>query len=86
MNAKEIIKLIDILIGGTEAVGDSAVDRTVEENLKKLIDITNWCLDGIANSATTRHRHEGSMRVIGERAFSTMCEYHEWLQEQIEAD
>ena len=42
MNHEEIIKLLGILIGGTEAVGDSAVDHQVEANLKTLIDVTNW--------------------------------------------
>ncbi len=86
MNASEIIKLLDILIGGTEAVGDSATDKKVEENLMKLIDVTNWCIDGIAQSAETRHKPEYSMREIGERAFSALDEIRNWLQERIEAD
>ena len=54
MNDKEIIKLLDILIGTTEAVGDSAVDDKVESNLKTLIDVANWCMDGVSQSASTR--------------------------------
>lgn len=86
MDSKEIIKLLEILIGGTEAVGDSSVDGKVEKNLMKLIDITNWCLDGVAQSSETRHRFEHSMRNIGERAFSAMDEWKTWLQERIDAD
>ena len=41
MNDKEIIKLLEILIGTTEAVGDSAVDDKVESNLTTLIDVAN---------------------------------------------
>ena len=44
----EITKLLETLIGGTTAVGDSAVDHEIEENLKKLIDVINWCFDGLA--------------------------------------
>lgn len=82
--SREITKVLDTLIGGTTAVGDSAIDHDIEENLKTLIDVVNWCLDGIADSAYTRHNYQGSMRDIGERAFSAMCEYRDWLNEQIE--
>ncbi len=86
MDSKEIIKLLEILIGGTEAVGDSSVDDKVDKNLMKLIDITNWCLDGVAQSSETRHRFEYSMRNIGERAFNAMDEWKTWLQERIDAN
>lgn len=84
MNTDEIIKLLGILIGGTEAVGDSAVDHKVEANLKTLIDVTNWCLDGIHQSSWTRHRFEGSMRDVGKRAFASLVEFRDWLNEVIE--
>ncbi len=86
MNDKEIIKLLEILIGATEAIGDSAVDDKIESNLKTLIDVANWCMDGVSQSASTRHRTECSMREVGERAFSTLCEWEEWLKERILAD
>ena len=81
---REITKIMDTLIGATTAVGDSAIDREIEENLKTLIDVINWCMDGLADSASTRHNYQGSMRDVGERAFSAMCEYRDWLNEQIE--
>ena len=86
MNDKEIIKLLEILIGQTEAVGDSAVDDKVESNLKTLIDVANWCMDGVSQSASTMHRPEYSMRKIGERAFSALCEWEEWLKERTQAE
>lgn len=86
MDDKEIIKLLWILIGTTEAVGDSAIDNKVEINLKTLIDVANWCMDGVSQSASTRHRPEYSMRKVGERAFSALCEWEEWLKERIQAD
>ena len=82
--SQEITKVLDALIGRTTAVGDSAIDHEIEENLKTLIDVVNWCLDGIADSADTRHNYQGSMRDIGERAFSAMCEWQEWLKAQID--
>lgn len=86
MNDREIIKLLEILIGTTEAVGNSEVDDKIESNLKTLIDVANWCMDGVNQSASTRHRPEYSMRKVGERAFSALCEWEEWLKEQIQAD
>ena len=86
MNHEEIIKLLGVLIGDVEAIGDSAIDRKIEANLKTLIDITNWCLDGIHQSSCTRHRFEGSMRDVGERAFSSLVEFRDWLNEVIEQD
>ena len=80
----EIIKLLGILIGGTEAVGDSEADNKIEANLKTLIDVTNWCLDGIHKSSRTRHRFERSMRDVGERAFASLAEIRDWLNEVIE--
>lgn len=86
MTANEIIKVLENLIGATEAVGDSAVDHKIEANLKTLIDVANWCMDGVSQSASTRHRPEYSMRKVGERAFSALCEWEEWLKERIQAD
>lgn len=86
MNDREIIKLLEILIGTTEAVGDSAVDDKIESNLEALIDVANWCMDGVSQSASTRHRPEYSMRKVGERAFSALCEWEEWLKERIQTD
>lgn len=82
MNYREIVKLLEILIGTTEAVGDSAYDDKIESNLKTLIDVANWCMDSVSQSASTRHRPEYSMRKIGERAFSALCEWEEWLKER----
>ena len=86
MNDKEIIKLLEILIGQTEAIGDPAVDDKIESNLKTLIDVANWCMDSVSKSASTRNRPEYSMREVGERAFSALCEWEEWLKERIQAE
>ena len=86
MNSHEIIKLLDNLIGPVEAYGDSATDKRVMENLKTLIDVTNWCLDGVNQSSWTRHRPEKSMREIGETAFSALMEYEDWIRARREED
>lgn len=85
-NSREIIYIVDKLIGTTTAVGDSASDEIIDKNLRNLIDIVNWALDGIADSAKTRHRWEASMRNTGERAFSALCEWKDWIDATINLD
>ena len=86
MTSKEIIKVVDKLIGMTTAIGESNADEKIDANLMKMIDLVNWLLDGIADSARTRHRPEDSMRRTGERAFSAMCEWKDWLDTAINMD
>ena len=86
LNSQEIIKVLDALIGKTEAVGDSWKDDEIEQNLMMLIDITNWCLDGILFSSNTRDRIEYSMRIVGDRAYSALLDYKKWLNDVIEVE
>lgn len=86
LKSQEIIKVVDALIGPTTAVGDSAIDSQIEKNLKNAIDLVNWLFDGIADSARTRHRFEHSMRFTGERAFSAMNEWKDWLETTVNLD
>lgn len=85
-NSSENIYIVDKLIGPTTAVGDSASDEIIDNNLRNLIDLVNWALDGIADSAKTRHRFEASMRNTGERAFSALCEWKDWIDATINLD
>lgn len=84
LDSGEIIKLLENLIGATEAVGDSWADEKIEKNLMTLIDVTNWCIDGVAQSSETKNRTEWSMRRIGERAFGALLDWKEWLAERSE--
>lgn len=83
MTSTEIIKLLDILIGSVEATGNEVADEQIEKNLMKLIDVVNYCLDGVMFASETRHSLEYSKRRIGERAFAAMAEWNEWLSEQV---
>lgn len=80
LNSQEIIKLLDNLIGATEAVGDTWADEKSEENLKVLIDVTNWCLDGVFQSSETCGRAENSMQKVGWIAKSALFEWEQWLE------
>ena len=79
LNSAEIIKLLDILIGQTEAVGETNADEVILENLKTLIDVTNWCIDGIHQSSGTVGRPEASMHKIGWTAQCALDDYRVWL-------
>lgn len=84
LDSGEIIKLLENLIGGTEAVGDSWADVKIETNLMTLIDVANWCIDEVAQSSEAKKRTEYSMRRIGERAFEALIDWERWLAERIE--
>ena len=79
-NYNEIIKILNALVGMTEPTADSAIDENVEENLKVLIDVVNWCLDEMYYSARYRKSPYGSARAIGERAYAAMLEWEGWLK------
>lgn len=84
LDSSEIIKLLDNLIGETEAVGDSSADEIILDNLMTLIDVTDWCIDGVAKSSKTRNRQEWSMQFIGKGAFKALLRWKEWLTERSE--
>lgn len=84
LDSSEIIKLLDNLIGPIIAVGESNADERVMGNLKTLIDVTNWCIDGIHQSSETMGRPEYSMHQVGFHARCTLDEYRQWLNELFE--
>ena len=78
--SKEIIKLLDTTVGKTEAVGDSIADEHRLDNLKTLIDVTNWCMDGLQYAMDSGlGRPEASMHEIGFTAQCALDEYREWI-------
>lgn len=81
MTGQEICNLLDIVIGPTEPVADSAIDLEREENLKILIDIGNWVLDGLYYAAEHRKDPYYSSSKVGEKAYGAMLEWKNWLAE-----
>lgn len=79
MTSREICKLLEIVVGETEPIADSAIDSVREENLKTLIDIGDWVLDGLLYAAEHRKDPYYSSQAIGEKAYATMLEWKEWL-------
>lgn len=80
IESKEIIKVLGILIGETEATGSQIEDDRRLDNLKVLIDVTNWCMDGLQYAMDSgQGRFEYSMREIGYTAQGALLEYKEWI-------
>jgi hypothetical protein len=79
LSTKEIIKLVDVLIGEVEAVGESREDENRLENLNALICLTDDCLSKISLAARTSTRQEESMRKIGRKALKYLAESAEWF-------
>jgi len=85
LKSQDIIKVVDALIGPTTATGSEDKDRVIRNNLCKTIDLINWLLDGIVDSAGTRHAVEDSARLVGETAFGALYEWRDWMPGAIEA-
>ena len=82
LKSNEITKVLDVLIGEVEAVGESNADGRRLDNLKTLIDVTNWCLDHLEFAMDSgQGRAEASMHMIGYTAQLALDEYKTWLNE-----
>ena len=84
MTSREICKLLEVVVGETEPIADSAIDDVREENLKTLIDIGDWVLDGLLYAAEHRKDPYYSSQTIGETAYAAMLEWKEWLEQKEE--
>lgn len=82
LKSNEITKVLEVLIGEVEAVGESNADERRLDNLKTLIDVTNWCLDGLQFAMESgQGRVEASMHTISYTAQLALDEYKTWLNE-----
>ena len=80
LTSDEIIRLLEVLIGSTAAVGETNMDNEIMENLKTLIDVGDYCLDKLYLASTTCGRPEASMHEIGWTARCVMDEWKNWLE------
>lgn len=82
---REITKLLDVLIGKVEAVGETNEDERRLDNLKTLIDVTNWCLDGLQFAMASGYgRPEDSMAKIRYTAQCALDEYRVWITDTLD--
>ncbi len=85
LDSLETIEALANLVGSVYPSGDTLEDRERVDNLCVLIDIVNWALDTIEDSAESRYDvpyyygHE-----IGDRAYSALCEWRDRLVEHVE--
>jgi len=81
----EITKLLDVLIGEVEAVGETNEDNRRLDNLKTLIDVTNWCLDGLQFAMASGYgRPEYSMAKISYTAQCALDECGRWITDTLD--
>lgn len=86
IDAGTILKVTRNLIGDTEPYGDSAIDRERTQNLDKLIYIVDELLYDVEKVAVNKDRHEGSMRMMGEKAHEAMSGWWSWIDEYLEGE
>lgn len=80
MDASTILEVTRTLIGDTEPYGDSSIDRERTQNLDKLIYIVDELLYDVEKVAVNKDRHEGSMRMMGEKAHKALRGYWSWIE------
>ena len=68
LSGSEIIRVVDCMIGATEAYGDSYIDHDRLNNQKKLEELAEWVIVELCRNANCASRHEYSMKEIGEDA------------------
>ena len=75
IDAGTILEVTRKLIGDTEPYGDSGIDRERTQNLDKLIYIVDELLYDVEKVSVNKDRHEGSMRMMGEKAHKALKDY-----------
>lgn len=81
INADTILAVVRKLIGETEPYGDSAIDSKRMKNLDKLIYVVDELLrDVVETAAIGKDRIEGSMKDIGEKAYTELIEWHDYIE------
>ncbi len=86
MDASIILKVTRTLIGDTEPYGDSGVDRIRTVNLEKLIYIVDELLYDVEKAAVNKDRHEGSMRMMGEKAHNALAGWQRWIGDYLRGE
>lgn len=81
IEAGVILSVTRELIGETEPYGDSAIDNKRMKNLDKLIYVVDELLrDVVETAAIGKDCIEGSMKDIGEKAYTELIEWHDYIE------
>lgn len=84
IDAGVILEVVRNLIGATEPCGDSALDSKRTQNLDKLIYVVDELLYDVEKAAFCKDRHEGSMRMMGEKADKALNNWWSWVDAYLE--
>lgn len=84
MDASTILEVTRTLIGPTEPYGDSGVDRERTKNLDALIYVIDELLYDVEKAAVCKDRYEGSMRMMGEKAYKALNDWWSWIDGYLE--
>ena len=81
IEAGVILSVTRELIGETNPCGDSAIDSKRMENLDKLIYVVDELLrDVVETAAIGQDRIEWSMKKIGDKAYTELIEWHDYIE------
>lgn len=82
LTSKNIIDVVNELIGPVEPYGSSEIDAVRLENIGKLIELTSWCLDNILEASRSWDSPCSSMAKIGNSAYKAIDEYEQWINDE----
>lgn len=68
LSGSEIIRVVDCMIGATEAYGDSYIDHDRLNNQKKLEKLAECLIADLCRNTNYASHHKYSMKEIGEDA------------------
>lgn len=86
LTSQETITALSNLIGDTYPTGDSVVDKDRVENLRTLIDVTDWCLEGVKAVYEAYNTGEWSLLKAKCKASCALMEWRDWINEVFDDD
>ena len=84
LSSDEIVKILNIVIGTTEACGMHSVDKDILENVQVLAEVTDTLVGWLMLSAETFDSSAMSEREIGEAAMFALTGIKDWIDEWME--
>lgn len=83
LSSDEIVKILNVVIGTTQACGMHRMDKDVLENVQILAEVTDTLVGWLMLSAETFDSSAMSEREVGEAAMFALTGIKDWLEEWI---
>lgn len=80
LNGTEICKVLEVLVGNTQAQGETTADDKAFDRLQVLEQVTDWCFDGFNYECSNAYKSEWSMARSGKEAIKYLKETKEWIE------